>query len=44
MAINEFFVTSRVDRWYVDNGVDSHGPYLRARLKSYHDGNLFWFG
>jgi hypothetical protein len=28
MAINEFFVTSRVDKWYVDNGVDSHGPYL----------------
>ena len=31
MAINEFFVTSRVDRWYVDNGVDSYGPYLSQR-------------
>jgi hypothetical protein len=28
MAINEFFVTSRVGKWYVDNGVDCHGPYL----------------
>ncbi|UEM20034.1 hypothetical protein JL100_023610 [Skermanella mucosa] len=28
MVTNEFFVTSRVGKWYVDNGTDSHGPYL----------------
>lgn len=28
MVINEFYVTSRVGRWYVDNGPDCHGPYL----------------
>ena len=28
MVINEFFVTTRVGRWYVDNGPESHGPYL----------------
>lgn len=31
MAINEFFVTYRVGRWYVDNGMDCHGPYLSQR-------------
>lgn len=31
MVINEFYVTSRVGRWYVDNGPDCHGPYLSQR-------------
>ncbi|WP_158045118.1 hypothetical protein [Skermanella pratensis] len=31
MFTNEFFVMSRVGKWYVDNGVDSHGPYLSQR-------------
>ena len=31
MAINEFFVTSRVDRWSVDSGVGSYGRYLSQR-------------
>ena len=28
MVTNEFFVTTRVGKWYVDNGTESHGPYL----------------
>jgi hypothetical protein len=31
MAVNEFYVTSRVDKWYVDNGKENHGPYLSQR-------------
>jgi hypothetical protein len=31
MAVNEFYVTSRVDKWYVDNGNENHGPYLSQR-------------
>ena len=27
----EFFVTSRSGKWYVDNGMDCHGPYLSQR-------------
>ena len=28
MITNEFFVTTRIGKWYVDNGTESHGPYL----------------
>lgn len=28
MGTNEFFVTTRIGKWYVDNGTESHGPYL----------------
>ncbi|UEM23360.1 hypothetical protein JL100_011705 [Skermanella mucosa] len=31
MITNEFFVTTRVGKWYVDNGMESHGPYLSQR-------------
>ncbi|UEM06496.1 hypothetical protein JL101_014000 [Skermanella rosea] len=31
MITNEFFVTTRVGKWYVDNGTESHGPYLSQR-------------
>lgn len=26
--LREFFVTCRVEKWYVDEGTESHGPYL----------------
>ena len=31
MITNESFVTTRVGKWYVDNGTESHGPYLSQR-------------
>jgi hypothetical protein len=31
-VLREFYVTCRVDKWYVDEGAESHGPYL-----SWHD-------
>ena len=26
--LREFYVTCRVEKWYVDEGTESHGPYL----------------
>lgn len=31
MTSNEFFVTPRMGKWYVDHGTDCHGPYLSRR-------------
>jgi hypothetical protein len=27
-VLREFYVTCRVEKWYVDEGTESHGPYL----------------
>jgi hypothetical protein len=27
-VLREFYVTCRVEKWYVDEGMESHGPYL----------------
>src|SRR3954454_3403681 len=27
-VLREFYVTCRVDKWFVDEGTESHGPYL----------------
>jgi hypothetical protein len=27
-VLRQFFVTCRVEKWYVDEGTESHGPYL----------------
>ncbi|WP_207460418.1 hypothetical protein [Azospirillum sp. SYSU D00513] len=31
MARVDFFVTKRVDKWFVDVGNETHGPYLSER-------------
>jgi hypothetical protein len=30
-VLREFYVTCRVDKWFVDEGNESHGPYLSKR-------------
>jgi hypothetical protein len=30
-VLREFYVTCRVEKWYVDEGTESHGPYLSQR-------------
>jgi hypothetical protein len=27
-VLREFYVTCRVEKWFVDEGTESHGPYL----------------
>jgi hypothetical protein len=27
-VLRQFYVTCRVEKWYVDEGTESHGPYL----------------
>ena len=29
--LREFYVTCRVEKWFVDEGTESHGPYLSQR-------------
>ena len=29
--LREFYVTCRVEKWFVDEGTKSHGPYLSQR-------------
>jgi hypothetical protein len=30
-VLREFYVTCRVEKWFVDEGAESHGPYLSQR-------------
>jgi hypothetical protein len=30
-VLREFYVTCRVEKWFVDEGTESHGPYLSQR-------------
>lgn len=30
-VLREFYVTCRMDEWFVDEGNESHGPYLSQR-------------
>jgi hypothetical protein len=29
--MQEFYVTCRIEKWFVDEGSQSHGPYLSQR-------------
>jgi hypothetical protein len=31
IVLREFYVTCRMDKWFVDEGNESHGPYLSQR-------------
>ena len=31
IVLREFYVTCRMDKWFVDEGNESHGPYLSKR-------------